>query len=898
MSRTIYLTANLDPNWTKAIAHRAELQPICANRPAARSLSTSYQSLDHLARNLCHQNRWAIAPPLVARRTLRQAIRDTLDTEDIDGMARAGSASVKAMLRVGTGGELQQFQGGRAVRELPLLEAIARNGGDRASKLARLTRRYQQLLHQQQYLDESEILWQATQHATRDNAPPYLFWGYFHPRRDELAFLEAIAPDGSILVLPAIDGDIFADHRESVNWLQQRGWQVETKANELQEDKTLRIDCYAYANRDAEVRGVFGRVKSLLNQGIAPGEIAVVARNDAAYGQTAIDIAWEYDLPLRALYAIPLSTTRVGAWVQLLLETVSGRFPFEATAKFLRHPLTSPSLSNEIWAQVRQVHPHRMKQWQDFDIDLTPLKWSKRDTRAEWIDRLQQVLEFYQVRQNCGSWAREIVAYYRLQESLVALAKPESERLSLEEFADEILESLKLLAVPAQPGRGGVELHTPLSVFGGSYRYVFVLGMAEGSFPAPLKDDAMLDFFDRKQLRRQGFPLETATQMARREAIAFYALQQTAREALTFSYPQILGKDASLPSPFLAQLNLEPTIARSEIAASWEEARQAYLVRERNGWSSGDRILPRTLAAWNVERRRESSAPYDEYDGAISIPLDPSQPVFSASQLTALGQCGFKWFAGYLLKLDELEEAETEFAGSLRGRVYHKTLELALKQALGAENIRQAMLDRLEDAFTEAERHENLPDLSAWHVRRREHLDTLRRAISAAKFLTDGAEVIAAEQTFRGTWYGLQVKGKVDRVDLTPEGLMLVEYKTMSSRPTAAKDAAGKTNLDIQLPLYVQAAAPALDGDRPVAGAYYYSLTAANRLKKVDTVKIDDGELAHFAERIKAQLQQGRYTVEPDRDRHACRYCSFDAVCRQGKRLERKGSDSQIEADR
>jgi ATP-dependent helicase/DNAse subunit B len=142
------------------------------------------------------------------------------------------------------------------------------------------------------------------------------------------------------------------------------------------------------------------------------------------------------------------------------------------------------------------------------------------------------------------------------------------------------------------------------------------------------------------------------------------------------------------------------------------------------------------------------------------------------------------------------------------------------------------------------------------------------------------------------------VKGKVDRVDMTPEGLMLVEYKTISSRPTAAKDATGKTNLDVQLPLYVQAAAPALDGERPVAGAYYYSLTAAKPLKKVNTVKIDDGELAHFAERIKGQLQQGRYTVEPDRDRNACNYCSFDAVCRQGKRLERKGSDARVGSDR
>ncbi|MGB5634614.1 MAG: hypothetical protein WBM86_17780 [Waterburya sp.] len=37
-------------------------------------------------------------------------------------------------------------------------------------------------------------------------------------------------------------------------------------------------------------------------------------------------------------------------------------------------------------------------------------------------------------------------------------------------------EILALLTVPAQPGIGGIELHSPTALLGTNYPYVFVLG--------------------------------------------------------------------------------------------------------------------------------------------------------------------------------------------------------------------------------------------------------------------------------------------------------------------------------------------------------------------------------------------------------------------------------------
>jgi ATP-dependent helicase/DNAse subunit B len=196
----------------------------------------------------------------------------------------------------------------------------------------------------------------------------------------------------------------------------------------------------------------------------------------------------------------------------------------------------------------------------------------------------------------------------------------------------------------------------------------------EGILPAPIQDDPMLDFCDRKQLRRQGFNLLDAAASARREGISFYSLLQVPTRSLIFSYPQMIDGDGTLPSPYLTQLGLKAVSPPPLPIASIEEARCIYL-RQDNLLE--DEVLPHAANAWVIEKRRESAAVYDKYDGVINLPLDLSTRVFSASQLTALGQCGFKWFAHKVLKIQGLEEAEEELSALIRGNLYHRSLELA-----------------------------------------------------------------------------------------------------------------------------------------------------------------------------------------------------------------------------
>jgi ATP-dependent helicase/DNAse subunit B len=454
--------------------------------------------------------------------------------------------------------------------------------------------------------------------------------------------------------------------------------------------------------------------------------------------------------------------------------------------------------------------------------------------------------------------------------------------VSVGAFLGELAELLQLLTVPVGAGREGVALHSPLAVYGASYDHLFVLGTVEGVTPAPVRDDPLLDFHERDRLADAGLPLEGALEAAEREAISFAAMLRSARGRLLLSAPRMLAGRARIASPYLARLGAEATAPPVRGASSPEEARRLLL---QSPEPSDDPTLTAARHAWRVERERESEAPHGSYDGVIGVGRDPERWPFSASQLVALGQCPFKWFARRLLRLAEPDEADADESPLLRGRLWHRTLETALRRAQGADDPRAEALAQLESAFAAAEADEGVPEIATWPQRRLEHLQQLRHAVAAADFWTDGGEVVALEQRFEAEWRGLRVSGVVDRIDRGEGGLRLIDYKTRASVPTGAKDGSGRTRLDLQLPLYVEAAAPTLFPGEPVAAASYLSLTAARELRRP---RVDEGALDELAERVRRHLAEGSYPVDPDEERRACAVCPYDALCRRGPRIERK----------
>jgi ATP-dependent helicase/DNAse subunit B len=267
----------------------------------------------------------------------------------------------------------------------------------------------------------------------------------------------------------------------------------------------------------------------------------------------------------------------------------------------------------------------------------------------------------------------------------------------------------------------------------------------------------------------------------------------------------------------------------------------------------------------------------------IGIPIKPESRIWSASQLTKIGQCAFKWFAEKALRLAPIDQADTDLRSSVMGRLYHKTLQLAVDRAKDAPDFREAVLKELEPAFREAEADDEIAvsELPNWEHRRSEHLTILRKTVESPEFIAESARVVATEKSFDVKCNGFAIRGSIDRVDETPEGFVAIDYKT-GAYIGRIKDENGELKTDIQLPIYSKVA---LESQYPgrVAAGHYYSIRQQKILSKEKTA-----DIVGYVNEVRQRLEAGDLAVDPDIAKKSCKYCEYDPVCRQGQRNARK----------
>ncbi|MEX2535220.1 MAG: PD-(D/E)XK nuclease family protein [Trueperaceae bacterium] len=865
---------------------------ILPNRQAARSLAVPYRSLDGLALRIIQDHGLQVAPKLISHRLLQRAVAHAGGSVDSAGMARAVESTLRELLRAGV--------------ELPTL-ALSSNG--RVSRLAAIALAYRSSLREQGLIDTAELLWQAAELAPRP--VELLVAGFPRLPAAERAFLDAIAAPESRVYLPIQHGEgtLFEENRHATEDFRLRGWLVE-ESKEVPEGLGVRLArhfltrhfhpkaavkpaayAYAYPDMDAEARGTLAAIKRLLLKGVSPDRMAIVARAEESYGPLLLRVAREYQVSLRVLYQMPLAQTRFGAWLGKFIETVRSGFPFESTARLLAHPLVR-ALDGETWRKAREAHSSGAEAWGEL-LPLIGEAWPQEASREQFTTRLRLALERLGVARNVMLWPREASAYQAFLDELRALPGG-SREITLTLFVAEVSELTRVLTVAAQPGRGGVELHTPLSLFGAQVDHLFVVGAAEGVLPSPVRPDPLLDPFEREDLQSDGHPVESVSSAALREELSFWALLHSAGTSFTISYPRLLGRSEVLPSPFIARLGLVPQTPPSRPLCSLPELRRSLLranprPEQRNSGEQDDlphdEVLLQARHAHRVEASRESEAPFDRYDGLVGSPYRPPSAGLGVTRLIALAGCPFKFFGGSVLRLSKEEEAAEVLEASLQGRLYHQVLHLVMERSRGSEDPRAAALEALDAAFEVAEQEFDLPALPSWHLERDQHLVTLQRAISAQDFIAPLAQVRELESNFKAEWRGIPVRGQVDRIDLGDEGLELVDYKSGSQVSNLAKDVDGRSKVDLQLSIYREAAAAVLAPAEPVARSRYYSVKGAKDLRVTEPT---EEELDRIAGLAKAAWRDGSYPVDPDLDAKVCEFCEFDLLCRKGPRLERK----------
>jgi hypothetical protein len=849
------------------------------------------------------------APSAMAQRLLKRAVGDEIGSYQPERLAEVLRPSLARLLRAAA-------DWGR----------LSSEGTPRVRQLARVALRYRESLEARGWVDPAEQLHAAAKAVTERE--PLLVYGYARLDADERAFLDACAGDGSVLVLPGGESALFDGNRETLRDLVRNGWTAQQPecggaptlgerlaARWLGADQDLPDDAVrvqAYADPEAEVRGVLGQVKQLLAAGEPADELVVVARDEELYVPLVMAVAAEFETPVHPRNQIGLTATRLGGWLTRLLDMVVEDAPYETTLCALADPL-SGSLTCDQRRAAQSRRAQGLATWIETlpEQALLPPLMTARGAAwplAEWVAWLRGVFAVADLPDRLMAWPAELTAWKKLDDGLRLLAEAgEPQAVPAEIFAREVADLLAASTVATDAARGGVDLHTPLALYGSARAHVFVLGAAAGLLPAALHDDPYLDAAERHQLTAQGVRQESAAEEALRERLSFWSLLQCVRRSLVLSRPRVLDRGEAPPSPFLGELG----VAESEpplILAS------ATALRPYALGNPGDPVARAAGRGLMIENRRESAAPPDEFDGVLGLPLPADS--FSVSRLIVFGQCPFRWFGESVLGLAAPEEVPAEPEPSRMGSLLHRVLELVVRGALrlGAPTDREVMVRLLEPALAvtvgepghdsadrrlmadlaserrdrDAESLRACRRWSHWPLLRGELLATWAAAVRCDDFLGRDAEPEDFEIPLTGVCAGISVRGRADRVDRLEDGRRrLIDYKSGSGRqrPPGVRGADGRLSVDVQLPLYERLYA---DQTGYAVEARYFKVRGRALAANPRDADANREAMEAFVASVPARLAAGEAPVTPDRDLAACEYCDLAMVCRRGPRLARK----------
>ena len=561
--------------------------------------------------------------------------------------------------------------------------------------------------------------------------------------------------------------------------------------------------------------------------------------------------------------------------------------------------------------------------------------------------------------------ARDLRAISALEAALAELAATEADGALT---PDEVAGALSAATCPPERGAGIVDVMSVLDARAVRREHVFLLGLGQGQFPGRFVEDSLIGESDRSAWANKGVTLDSRADLNAREMLLFYLAVSRAEASLTLSYR---SADASgrpeAPGSFLVSLlrstggadavdveSVSPgmLVPRPEEIASSRDALNAGIAglfrgdlgdcRDALSWAAAAAPGPvaRAAAALWAHERRWRRGPCDAFDGRITEPAllnvladrFADRAVFSARRLDTFGQCPWRFFATYVLKLNELPEPQRMLEPTGRGlfchdvlcRTYHLLGERFGRPVRPADIAAADVLAALGDAVAAASDQieaQRPPYPLLWQIQREQMHRQLERYMLAQQGEPDmPAESLHFELSFgMGTAAAgsadvadpvdiaiapgrtIGVKGRIDRVDRVTfeasEGLLVVDYKT-GSLPGVHDIRSGRS---VQAVLY-SAAVERMFGPEVFGGAFHrvagdLAEQYFARVKRYRGGIVADGAYESNRDQAMAQIgrfvdamRAGQFDLAPTG--RCPSYCPFRRICRYSEpRAEVKRPD-------
>ncbi len=483
-----------------------------------------------------------------------------------------------------------------------------------------------------------------------------------------------------------------------------------------------------------EVAAVFARIGGLLDGGVAPARIGVVAR---ALDERTIALAERkaraHGVPIALRAGRPLLSHPLARAIRDLLRVRSEGFPRDlvielASAPFRRGELPEGATPSDLddaarraeiaagsSAQVRALLPRldpnkrftpRVAVYADTVAALEALTAGAGDARrpgawADWIDAT-----LARLRVDTEEDLEALAAI-----SGVATALRRADRLPGAVSADLVV-ALLAEAPDLAPPRGdepSVWLGDVMSFRGRSFDHVFAIGMRQDLFPQRRSEDLL---FTNRERRMLG--LREIDDGRLEERLLFNLITDGATGAVHFSWSSGDGMRKSWrPSPFLKELALEreadPAL-RSEILSrfdAWVEARAPRLAARADAAStaaaalrSADRLPAMPRRQLRLFARAGSNGPFDGFlvpDDLVTRAVAGRLGRLSPGRLEDFGHCPHRFLLKTILGIEPLEEPEIELELTVRkkGTLDHTILERFYRELPAGEIERAAGIVRL-----------------------------------------------------------------------------------------------------------------------------------------------------------------------------------------------------------
>ena len=306
----------------------------------------------------------------------------------------------------------------------------------------------------------------------------------------------------------------------------------------------------------------------------------------------------------------------------------------------------------------------------------------------------------------------------------------------------------------------------------------------------------------------------------------------------------------------------------------------------------------RRIGAWQAARSDVPGAWDGLLGGEARAALAERHPFFAAemhpTRLERYIDCPFAFLLRDVLRLDAPDEPNDTLEMDARefGTLAHKILFETYERVISEELPLAGALDAVDAAWqsccAHAERRGVTGAVLSWEVRRDMLHEDLRESVRRDPVFTfDDWRPVNVEWRFGeshdrpvvldlGDGRQVRFAGRVDRVDATPAGACVIDYKTGAGN---AEKGRIKDGLSVQLPVYQLAVRQAGDGGVAAVASLYRSITRRGGFGDLPLLQDEETSAARLGDLVRAAAELVDAGMFPRTARGRCDYCDVRYAC-------------------